>query len=164
MKEGKKEGKKAIDFTSTSHAPLFPPSAIAPCCMHLRLSWLFPSHSCHTQKTHTQLPFSPHLFFFPTSPQQHINPLYITLLQLCTKFLCCYSCSDFLDCIVFFFFFFGGGGFFFFFFFFGGGGVFFAQKCCFFVNLQLLVCLFVYFFDLLAIDKLLQVHSNSTEL
>jgi hypothetical protein len=151
MKEGKTEGKRRL-ILRPHHMLPFAPSAIAPCCMHLRMSWLFPSHSCHTQKTHTQLPFPP-----PSHQPSNLTCFSFLLLHSNTSILSAlFSCSfapNFsaailgaisVDCVVFFF-----------------RGVFFAQKCCFFVNLQLLVCLF---FDLLAIDKLLQVHSNSTEL
>ncbi len=102
--------------------------------MHLRLSWLFPSHSCHTQKTLTQLPFP----LLPIIPQTslvfsflllHSNISILTTLLFSCSFapnfsaaiLGAISSTVFLGC------------------------VFFAQKCCFFVNLQLLICLFVFF-------------------
>ncbi len=145
----KKEGKKVIDFTNTITCLLSPPQQLHPCCMHLRMSWLFPSHSCHTQKTRTRFPF-------PTSSHRHSNlACFSFLLYSNTSILSAlFSCSFALNLSAAFLAAVSSTVFFFFFFF--------AQKCCFFVNFAV-VCLFVCFFDLLVIGKLLQVHSNSTE-
>lgn len=142
MKEGQKGRQKGrLILQAQSHAPFCP---LSNCTLFVACTWLFPSHSCHTQKTHTRLPSSsffpsslkPHLLVFLSyfSTATHQSSLHysfaalhqISLLLFSEQFPrpCCFCCCCCWCCFF--------------------CGVFFSQKCCFFVNLQLLP--FFFFF------------------
>jgi hypothetical protein len=153
LKEGKNEGKRRLILQAHHMPPFSPPPQLTTLVHAPALELALPQPQLpYPKNSHTtSFPPSSHhpsnltCFFFPPSPQQHINPHYIIiLLQLCTKFQCCYSWSNFLDCVF--------------------GVCIFCSKVLFLCKFAVAYLFVCFFFDLLAADKLLQVHSNSTEL